>query len=324
MQHRTEPSHSPREGGHGSTPSARGRIEPLPDWFPKPAEDDPQAGERIQALLSSSSYIRADQDVHFLERNELRPSRLAFDYLKTELILQKHSVESTIVVFGGTRILEPAAARRRLKDARRALEEAPQDPERKRRVAIAERVAAKSPYYDVAREFARIVSSTCQVDGRCEFVIATGGGPGIMEAGNRGAFDVDAKSIGLNITLPHEQFPNPYISPELCFQFRYFGIRKLHFMMRAKALVAFPGGFGTFDELFETLTLVQTQKIKPVPVVLVGEEFWRQACNVEFLAQEGVISPEDVDLFTYAETAQEIWSHINDWHRKNGEEIVRK
>jgi uncharacterized protein (TIGR00730 family) len=189
---------------------------------------------------------------------------------------------------------------------------------------VAERVLAKSRYYDVAREFGRLVSGVCQLDGRCDFVIVTGGGPGIMEAGNRGAFDVGAKSIGLNITLPHEQFPNPYISPELCFQFRYFGLRKMHFMKRAKALVAFPGGYGTFDELFEALTLIQTEKIRPRPVVLVGKEFWQSAFDAEFLAAEGVIDPEDVELFSYAETAEEIWNAILAWYRAQGEEIVGK
>jgi hypothetical protein len=150
----------------------------------------------------------------------------------------------------------------------------------------------------------------------------TGGGPGMMEAANRGAFDVGAKSIGLNITLPHEQYPNPYISEELCFSVRYFAIRKLHFLLRAKALVVFPGGFGTLDELFETLNLVQSRKIKPLPVILVGEQYWRQVVDPEFLMQEGVIDPEDRDLFWYAETAQEIWDQICQWHRKAGTSLI--
>jgi hypothetical protein len=171
-------------------------------------------------------------------------------------------------------------------------------------------VVAKAPYYEVAREFASLVSNRCQVDGKRTNVIVTGGGPGIMEAGNRGAFEAGAKSIGLNITLPREQVPNSYITPELCFQFHYFALRKMHFLMRARAMVAFPGGFGTMDELFETLTLVQTGKIKPFPIVLVGRDFWTQAVNWQYFVDEGTIAPKDLDLFTFADTAQEIWSAV--------------
>jgi uncharacterized protein (TIGR00730 family) len=153
-------------------------------------------------------------------------------------------------------------------------------------------------------------------------VIMTGGGPGIMEAANRGAYDVGAKSIGLNIHLPHEQYPNPYITPDLCFRFHYFALRKLHFLLRAKALVAFPGGYGTFDELFETLTLVQTRTIQPVPIVLVGERYWRRAVDIDFLVDEGVIDPEDRELFWFAETAQEVWDGILSWHEVNGEPLL--
>jgi uncharacterized protein (TIGR00730 family) len=173
----------------------------------------------------------------------------------------------------------------------------------------------------VAREFGRLVSATNQIANGQHRVIATGGGPGIMEADNRGAFDVGAKSVGLNISLPHEQYPNPYIAPELCFNFHYFAMRKLHFLLRAKALVAFPGGYGTFDELFEVLTLVQTRKIKPIPVVLVGESYWRRAVNLDFMVDEGVIDKEDRELFWFAETAQEIWNGILHWHDASGEPL---
>ena len=182
-------------------------------------------------------------------------------------------------------------------------------------MAIAKRQVELAKYYDVAREFSRLVSSTCQVDGRCDYVVVTGGGPGIMEAANRGAADVNAKSIGLNITLPHEQAPNPYITPKLSFQFRYFAIRKMHFLIRAKALVAFPGGFGTLDELFETLTLAQTGKTDKVIVVLVGKAFWDELIKWQVLVDCGLISPQDLDLFHYAETAQEAWDLIS---RHNG------
>ena len=195
------------------------------------------------------------------------------------------------------------------------------DAGRQRRLAIAERVLAKSHYYEVAREFGRLVGRAGERGTQARMVVVTGGGPGVMEAANRGAYDVGAKSVGLNITLPHEQYPNPYVTPGLCFQFHYFALRKLHFLLRARALVAFPGGFGTFDELFETLTLVQTRKIKPVPVILVGEDYWRQAVDLEFLVAEGVIDPEDRELLWFAETAQEIWDGILHWYQLAGEPL---
>lgn len=298
------------------------RREPLPSAHPKPAAEDPEAPRRLQALMDSNSYVRADHDVDFLQRNDLRAVRLQLEYLKPRLLLDEHGVQSTIVVFGGTRIVEPAAARRRLADAQTALAAAeagtPEHADLAKRVQIAERVLAKSGYYDVAREFGRMVGQAGGGPDDDRLLVVTGGGPGIMEAGNRGAFDVGARSVGLNITLPHEQFPNPYITPELCFQFRYFALRKMHFVHRARALVAFPGGYGTFDELFETLCLIQTRKTKPLPVVLVGRDFWQRAFDVEHLVMEGVISPEDTELFTFAETAQEIWDIITDWYDHNG------
>jgi uncharacterized protein (TIGR00730 family) len=175
-------------------------------------------------------------------------------------------------------------------------------------------VLAKAHYYDVAREFAQVVSRASQTAGVVDFAVITGGGPGIMEAANRGAWDVGAKSVGLNITLPHEQAPNSFITPELCFQFRYFAIRKLHFMLRARALVVFPGGFGTLDELFEALTLVQTHKVAPLPIILCGREFWEGVLDLQYLAAEGTIAYRDLELISYAETAQEIWDQIRAFH----------
>jgi uncharacterized protein (TIGR00730 family) len=223
------------------------------------------------------------------------------------------------VVLGGTRVIEPAAARRNVERARKALELHPQIPELKNRLVVAERILAKSLYYDVARELGRIVGKAGEGPGDCRLAIVTGGGPGLMEAANRGSHDVGAKSVGLNISLPQEQCPNSYITPELCFQFRYFGLRKMHFHVRAKAMVAFPGGYGTLDELFETLCLIQTGKTKPVPVILVGEKYWRRVFDIEFLAAEGTIDAKDAELFTYAEKAEEIWKTICDWYRRNGE-----
>jgi uncharacterized protein (TIGR00730 family) len=268
--------------------------------------------------MSSPSYRIADRDPDFLHLDENRGLRLHVDYLKPEMLLRQHGVQHTIVVFGGTRIQEAAAAARELEEHRAALAADPGNAELAWQLAVAERRAAKARYYDVAREFGQLVGRSGAGPQDCSLVVMTGGGPGIMEAANRGAFDVGAKSVGLNISLPREQYPNPYITPELCFRFHYFALRKLHFLQRAWALVAFPGGYGTFDELFETLTLIQTRKIHPVPVVLVGESYWRRAVDFDFLVDEGVIDPEDRDLFWYAETAPEIWNGILRWHEHNG------
>jgi uncharacterized protein (TIGR00730 family) len=290
------------------------RKQPLPQTRPHLPPGDSGAAERLRQILASDSYKRADQDLSFLGRAEVRHVRLLLDYLKTELELVHHGIESTIVVFGGTRIVEPRVAQERLQKLRAQLGKDGADRDLERRIAVAKRIMAKSRYYDVAREFARIVSREAQKRAKCCLVMVTGGGPGIMEAANRGSFDMGAKSIGLNIVLPMEQFPNPYVTPDLCFLFHYFALRKMHFLNRAKALVSFPGGYGTFDELFETLTLIQTQTIDPFPVVLVGKQFWKRAFDARFLADEGVIDPEDVHLFIFAETAEEIWSSIQTWY----------
>ena len=268
----------------------------------------------LHADVTSPSYIPADKDTEFLQREELRPIRIGLELLKPELIQREQGIQSTIVVFGSARLQESTAAQEtlRLKEEEAARDR--NDPTHQRKVAIARRQLALSKYYDMAREFSRLVSLTCQIDGRCDYVIITGGGPGIMEAANRGAADVKAKSIGLNITLFHEQRPNPYITPELCFQFRYFAIRKMHFLIRAKALVAFPGGFGTLDELFETLTLVQTGKVQDVVIVLVGQAFWERLINWQMLIEDGLIEQDDLRLFHYAETAQEAWDLIVRYH----------
>jgi hypothetical protein len=259
---------------------------------------------------SSPAYRRADSDSDFLQRDELRAVRLQLEWFKPELIQQDEGIESTIVVFGSARLLEPDAARAKLLIAEEELDQSPDDPEKKRILAIAKNQLRLSSYYNEAREFAQIVSASCQIEGNYQFVIITGGGPGIMEAANRGATDVGAKSIGLNIALPYEQTPNPYITPSLCFQFRYFALRKMHFLNRAKALVVFPGGFGTMDELFETLTLLQTGKIKDVSVILIGKDHWEDLINWKKFVELGLISPKDLSLFHYAETAMEAWEII--------------
>jgi len=303
-------------------PGAAPRREPLPWEEPKSAEDDPQAPERVRELLASPTYRQADRDIDFLDDAETRGVRLQIDYLKAELELRRRGVEHTIVVFGSTRIREPAAAERRVRALSERLAAAPGDAELERQLAVAERLLARSHYYDIARELGRLVGACRSGGGDCRLLLMTGGGPGIMEAANRGVYDVGAASIGLNIALPHEQFPNPYISPDLCFRFHYFAIRKLHFLLRARALVAFPGGYGTLDELFETLTLVQSRTIPPVPVVLVGERYWRQAVDIDFLVEEGAIEREDRELFWYAESADDIWKSILAWHERRGAPLV--
>lgn len=302
-------------------PSKAPRREPLPSAEAKRAEDDPRAPARIRELLESKTYRQADSDLEFLQGEGTRGVRLQIDYLKAELELRTRGVEHTIVVFGSTRLREPVAAERRVRELRAQLTAAPDDRELVRQLAVAERIRDKSHFYDTARELGRLVGN-CAGGGDCRLLLVTGGGPGIMEAANRGAHDVDAPSVGFNIALPRDQFPNPYISPELCFRFHYFAMRKLHFLLRARALVAFPGGYGTFDEVFETLTLVQARTIEPVPVVLVGESYWRRAVDIDFLVDEGFIEQEDRALFWYAESADEIWRSILAWHERNGTPLV--
>ena len=297
------------------------RREPLPQFQPKPGKEDPGAPTRIQVLLGAPSYRRADQDTDFLERDEVRGLRLQLDYLKPELLMQQEQVGSTVVVFGSTRIVEPATAEQRVSALEKRLLEHPDDRQLQHRLARARRVLDNSRYYSVAREFGRLVGESGSGPQDCSLVVMTGGGPGMMEAASRGAFEAGAKTIGLNIDLPHEQFPNPYITPELCFRFRYFALRKMHFLHRARALVVFPGGFGTLDELFETLTLIQTRTIRPVPVVLIGRAFWERAVDFDFLRDEGVIDDEDREIFWFAETAGEAWAGIQDWYRKCGESL---
>ena len=309
---------APRRAIPPRPPHPQRRREPLPWSQPKPAHEDRDAPQRIQSIMDSPSYRQADQDIDYLNLDATRGVRLQIDYQKPEFLLEQHNIQHTIVVFGSTRIAEHAAAQGKVDALRAQLANKPDNAELQRRLRVAERILAKSHYYDVAQEFGRLVGKAGQDIGDGQLVIMTGGGPGMMEAANRGAYDVGSKSIGLNINLPHEQYPNPYITPDLCFRFHYFALRKLHFLLRTRAMVAFPGGYGTFDELFETLTLVQTRKIRPVPIVLVGEDYWRQAFNVDFLVDEGVIDEEDRELFWYAETAEEIWDDIRQWHKVNG------
>jgi uncharacterized protein (TIGR00730 family) len=264
----------------------------------------------IRKLTKSRAYRLAYKDPDFLDSPYARPSRLQLELLKAEFGLRHHQIRSTIVVFGGTRIVEPAVARARVRTAERFLRKNPKNNVLRRDLRIARAILEKSFYYDEAREFARLVSTECQARDGHEYVIVTGGGPGVMEAANRGAYEVGAKSVGLNITLPMEQKPNPFITPDLCFQFHYFGIRKMHFLLRARALVAFPGGYGTMDELFEGLTLVQTKKVAPLPIVLFGTKYWKGLIDFDYLVEQGTIAPEDIELFVYADKAADAWNYI--------------
>jgi len=238
------------------------------------------------------AYRLAFNDPDFLCREELRPVRLQLELLKPEMILNERGIESTIVLFGGARI---------------------PDPKHKEK-ARTQALANLSHYYDEAREFARLMTEKSMTTYGKEYVVSTGGGPGVMEAGNRGAADAGGNSIGLNIVLPFEQAPNEYVTPGLCFNFHYFAIRKMHFLMRAKAICCFPGGFGTLDEMFESLTLIQTDRMNRVPFLLFGEKFWRSIINWEALSEAGTISAEDLDLFQFVETAQQAAQIIDDWY----------
>lgn len=258
----------------------------------------------VTPQTQSKSYQLAFQDTEFLLREELRPVRFQLELLKTEMLLEEANIASTLVIYGSARIPEPDKAELLIATA---IDE--------RSNIIAERMKEKSRYYDESRKLARLASESAITDqGKRHFVVCSGGGPSIMEAANRGAADVGAESIGLNIVLPHEQAPNLFVTPNLSFQFHYFALRKMHFLLRARAVAVFPGGFGTFDEFFELLTLVQTGKIKKMPILLFGEEFWHRVVNFEELMLEGVISPPDLELFQFVETAEDAWNKITEFY----------
>jgi len=279
-------------------------------------DDVALVAENMERILGSPSYSLAQDDKLLLTQEEMRGVRMLLELGKPEIALQADNIKSTVIVFGGTQIVDRSAAERRIFEARRAAQAAPADESLAREVKRAEELLSMCHYYDDARTFARIVSIDNQCEDERDYVIVTGGGPGIMEAANRGAFDVGCKSIGLNIKLPAEQQPNPFITPELCFQFKYFALRKFHFILRAAAVVLFPGGFGTLDEMFETLTLRQTHRMQPVPIILYGRDYWSKVIDFQFLADSGVIADHHLDLFSYAETPEDAWQQILDFHAK--------
>ena len=277
------------------------------------AEEDVSAARLTPDTIQtrSPSYRLAYTDEEFLLRDELRPVRLQLELLKPDLLQQEKGIHSTVVVFGSARIPDEKTAAERLQKAQVLAVAAPSDPVLARKLQIAQRVVSNVHYYDEARKLGRLITEESK---QCELVVVTGGGPGIMEAANRGAADAGGISIGLNIVLPFEQQPNPYITPELCFQFHYFAIRKMHFLKRARALVACPGGFGTLDELFETLTLIQTGKIKPVPILLLGSEYWQRIINFQVMVEEGMIEQDNLALFQFVDSAEEAWQVIKKYY----------
>jgi len=285
---------------------------PFPD-----AAADVEAAELVSetAQTQSPSYRLAYTDTEFLLRDELRSVRLQLELLKPELVQDDLGINSTVVIFGSARIPDKQQAKKKLAMAEQLADENLHDKHLRQQANVAKRTLENSRYYDEARKLGAMITQDKSSSGPSDMVVITGGGPGIMEAANRGAKEVGGKSIGLNIVLPYEQKPNPYITPELCFQFHYFAIRKMHFLKRARALVACPGGFGTLDELFETLTLIQTKKIKPVPVLLLGESYWRRIINFEALVEEGAIAAQDLELFQYVDTAEDAWAFIKSYYQ---------
>jgi hypothetical protein len=281
-----------------------------PKKGPYPSAQESAKTAEKSALVKhrlSPSYKLAFQDAEFLLRDELRPTRVHLEILKPELILLENNVDSTVVFFGSSRIPDPESAARRLEEARERHRESPGDEQLAAALKLARKQSENSRYYDEARELSKLISQNTPNN---EMVVITGGGPGIMEAANRGAYECGSRSIGLNIVLPDEQEPNCYINPELCFQFHYFATRKMHFLLRACGLVFFPGGYGTLDELFETLALLQTGKIRPIPLLLFGTDFWTRIVNFPALVEEGTISQHDLDLMQFVDSAEQAWEAI--------------
>lgn len=280
--------------------------------FPSAADDAKTARltPAVTPQVASPAYRLAFDDEEFLLREEMRPVRLLLELSKPELILAQNHVRNTVVIFGSARTRDPDQAAAELRKLEAQVSQKPQDAALLSQLAQARRNLRQAENYATARALAKRIGEENRQTHSLHLHVMTGGGPGIMEAANRGAQDAGDRSVGLNILLPREQEPNAYITPELCFRFHYFAMRKMHFLMRARALVAFPGGFGTLDELFETLTLIQTGKIKPLPLLLFDRQYWQRLINWELLVEEGMINPEDLQLFTYVDTIEEAWEKI--------------
>jgi len=274
------------------------------------SDDKELVSKNLELIISSSNYQLAHEDRELLNSDEMRGVRMLLEINKPEKILEEQNILSTIIVFGGASLSDKSSIDHRIELAKNSLTKDPSSSNLERELTRLKNLQSISHYYDSAREFAKIVSRQNQKEHCNSHVIVTGGGPGIMEAANRGAFDADCKSIGLNISLPNEQHPNAYITPGLCFKFNYFALRKFHFVMRSVAAVFFPGGFGTFDELFELLTLRQTGMKTEIPIILFGRDYWSKVINFQFLSDHGLISDEHMNLFQYADSASEAWDII--------------
>jgi hypothetical protein len=274
------------------------------------SDDQELVRKNLELIISSNNYQLAHEDRELLNSDEMRGVRMLLEINKPEKILEEQNILSTIIVFGGASLTDKSSINNRLELAKNSLTKDPSSSDLQREITRLKNLQSISHYYDSAREFAKIVSRQNQKEHCNSHVIVTGGGPGIMEAANRGAFDADCKSIGLNISLPNEQHPNAYITPGLCFKFNYFALRKFHFVMRSVAAVFFPGGFGTFDELFELLTLRQTGMKTQIPIILFGRDYWSKVINFQFLSDHGLISDEHMNLFQYADSASEAWDII--------------
>ena len=274
------------------------------------SDDLELVSKNLELIISSSNYLLAHEDRELLNSDEMRGVRMLLEINKPEKILEEQNILSTIIVFGGASLSDKSSIDHRIELAKNSLTKDPSSSNLERELTRLKNLQSISHYYDSAREFAKIVSRQNQKEHCNSHVIVTGGGPGIMEAANRGAFDADCKSIGLNISLPNEQHPNAYITPGLCFKFNYFALRKFHFVMRSVAAVFFPGGFGTFDELFELLTLRQTGMKTEIPIILFGRDYWSKVINFQFLSDHGLISDEHMNLFQYADSASEAWDII--------------
>ena len=302
-----DPHISANQGAQQSTPHAceAGRQ----------SDDVALVANNLNALLQSNSYRLAHEDQELLNSNDMRGVRMLLEISKPEMVLEEQSIASTILVFGGACLVEKVAAERQLAVAQQQFKKEPTNSRVQRQVQRCKHLVELAPFYEAAREFSHLVSCGQNDGGGCRHVIATGGGPGIMEAANRGAFDAGFKSIGFNISLPHEQRPNPFVTPELCFRFNYFALRKFHFVMRAAGAVFFPGGYGTLDELFEVLTLCQTGIKGAIPIVLFGSDYWHNVINFQALADSGLIADDNLELVQFADTATEAWELIRDSQR---------
>ncbi len=286
--------------------------------FAKERSNEAQVvASNLEAILKSNSYKLAHEDLELLNTDEMRGVRMLLEITKPEQAIEKENIISTVIIFGGVHISEEITSKRRLNETSKLLEKNPKSILLMQKLKRYKNLYSMSHYYSSARELSKLISIETKLERPHAHVIVTGGGPGIMEAANRGAFDAGCKSIGLNISLPNEQHPNSFITPGLCFKFNYFAMRKFHFVMRSEAAVFFPGGFGTLDELFELLTLRQTGMKKNIPIILFGRDYWNKVINFEYLCDMGLIEEKHLSIFKYADSAEEAWALIKKFNNSN-------